>query len=478
MTIGAHSGRSWQAWATPASLFVVGVIWHAAWAAGETGPPQWDSASTWEVARHLAAGEGAVTDAVWNVAWLPPELRHPSDLHWSPLPSRVLVPAMWVSSSWRSAQVVAVILAALWGPLGWLWARRAGLSGTPAWIAGVIAATGLGALPFLGIPDSVGLFGLLGAGALLAVANGRLGAAALLCALAALTRGDGFLLGLAVAVGFPGLRGLWAAGAGLAATGAWALRSWWVAGEGWLAMRARVSNASSVLDLLRLDEPEPLGAVGRITSVVTSAPTAVGLFVLATGILPGLLALVAVLLRRRDRSLWPLLALPPLVAVAVYGLAPGVAEKGTFYRSIGALIPVVAAYGVLGCTDLLKTLPRWLPAILVLVGGVVMAVVTAGQLRGAFPVADDCGVLDAAGAPEGAAVMAYEPLHVTARCGRPALQIPLGAAPQDLARVADRYALRWIVTAPEDHPQKAWRAGELAVPGFEPAGERVLRRAR
>jgi hypothetical protein len=463
--------------ATPLSLVVVGLLWHGAWAAGESGPPQWDSAATWEVARHLATGEGAVTDAVWNLGWLPPALRHPSDLHWSPLPSRVLVPAMWVSTSWRAAQAVAVLVAALWGVLGWLWAGRLGLSGSAAWIAGALAATGLGALPFLGVPDSVGLFGLLGGAALLTASNGRVAATAALCALAALTRGDGFLLGVAVAVGLPGLRGLWCAAAGVGATGAWALRSWWVAGEGWVSMRGRVSTAESVLDLLRLQDPEPLSVADRLLSVVTHAPTAVGLGLLATGILPGLLALLALVFRRRDRSLWPLWVLPPLLAIAVYGLAPGVAEKGTFYRSFAAVLPAVAALGVVGALDLLRSLPRWIPAAMVLGSGALLAGITAAQLQGAFPLADDCGALEAAGAPAGAAVLAYEPVHVTARCARPALQIPLDATPRQLRVLADRYRIDWVVVAPEDHPQARWRADAVALDGFDVAGERVLRRA-
>ena len=85
------------------------------------------------------------------------------------------------------------------------------------------------------------------------------------------------------------------------------------------------------------------------------------------------------------------------------------------------------------------------------------------------------GALAAAGAPEGAAVLAYEPLHVTSRCARPALQIPLGADARALGALAERYDIDWVVTAPSDHPQAEWR--QVAVEGFSTVGERVLRRA-
>lgn len=470
------AGSSWRRAAPLVVSFAAGVVWHAVWAAGVDGPPQWDSAATWEVARHLAAGDGAVTRAVWSVAWLPPSLEHPGDLHWMPLPSRVLVPAMWLSSGWRAAQAVAVLVAASWGPLGVLWGRRLGLQGVALWLAGLVAASGLGALPFLGVPDSVGLAGLLGGGALLAASHGRLAATALLCALFALTRNDGFLLGLACVAAFPGWRAVWPAAGGLGAWGLWTARGWWLAGDGYLALRRRTADAEGVLDLLRLADPEPLTLGDRALAVVSHVPTAILLGLLAAGVAPALLAGLAAMLRRRDRSLWPLWIYAPLLAAAVFALAPGVAEKGTYYRSLAALIPAVAALGMAGAGDVLRGLPRWMLPGVVASGGVFLGALVGTRLMGAFPSADDCGVLAEAGAPPSAAVLAYEPLHVTARCDRPSLQIPLDASAEELSALTERYGIDWVVLAPEDHPQEAWQVEAVHIPGFERVGERVLRR--
>ena len=453
-----------------------GLCWHALWAASIPGPTQWDSAYTWEVARNLARGDGAVTRAVWAVAWLPPDLQHPADLHWSPLPSRILVPAMAVWPSWRMTQAVAVLLAALWGPLGWAWGRRLGLFGTQRVLAGIVAASGLGALPFLGVPDSVGLFGLLGGAALLTVAEGRLLATVVLCVLAALSRGDGFLLGLACAAGFTLRRAPWPALAGTGTAGLWMLRGWLLAGDGFFALRARVATAGSVGDLLLLQDPAPLGLGERLVGVLGSTPLAAGLFVLEGGVLPVLFGGLALLLRRRDRTPWPVLLLPPLVLLADFFLAPGVAGQGTTYRTLAAVLPALAALGLVGARDVLRDLSPWLLPGVVAVGGITLGSLVGVKLHGAFAVGDDCAALAAQGVPAGAPVLAYEPLHVTARCDHPALQIPPDATSADIARLADRYGIVWAVTAPEDHKQAAWRTSGVAWEGWVRVGERVWRR--
>lgn len=459
-----------------AALFTFGVVWHAIFAALIEGPTQWDSAYTWEVARNLARGEGAVTDAMWTMAWQPEGIRHVADLHWSPLPSRILVPAMWVSKHWRATQVVSVIVAALWGPLGWSWGRRLGLHGGLRWLAGAVAVTGLGALPFLGVPDSVGLFGLVAGGALLAAATGRTGWCVMLCILAALTRGDGFLVGLACAVSLPGWKGLWPALGGLGTTALWSVRNLAVAGEGFLELRGRVSSARAVGDLLLLHDPPGLSVLDRLTNGFWAIPSSIVLGVLMAGLLPAVVAGLAWVLRRRDRSLWALVAFGLLVVVVDNLLAPGIASKGTTYRSLCALIPAISALAVVGATDVLRGLPRWLLPAVVAVGGVAISVGVGRSMSGAFVVYDDCGALDDAGVPADAPILAYEPLHVTARCGRPAVQIPPDATPAELAEIADRYRIDWAVVAPAEHRQPAWRVGQVRVQGWTGQQGRVLTR--
>ncbi|MFK7927342.1 MAG: hypothetical protein AB8H79_04090 [Myxococcota bacterium] len=452
-----------------------GLAWHALFASFIEGPNQWDSAYSWEVARHIARGEGAVTDAIWAMAWQPHTVRHPADLHWSPLPSRVLVPALWISESWRFVQLVPVLLAALWGPLAVLWARRLRASRTLQVLAGLMAATGLGALPFLGVPDSVGLFGVLGAGALLTASQGHVWRCALLCALAALTRGDGFLLGLACAVSLPWSRAIWPAVAGLAATAGWSLRSYALVGTSFFELRGRVSDARAVGDLLLLHAPPDLGVLARLEGMAASLPMSFVLGVLQTGLIPAALAVIALWGRRRDRSLWAVPAFVIVVLLVDNALAPGVASKGTIYRSLGATLPVVAALSMVGARDVLRGLPSFVVPSIVAIAGVLISQNVARSMSGAFTTYDDCGALSAAGVPPGAPVLAYEPLHVTARCEHPAVQIPPDATSADLADLAIRYQIQWAVVAPVEHRQPAWRQGTVFIRGFEPVGDRVLR---
>lgn len=462
-------------------LFLLGVLVHGTVALSFDGPPHWDSAYAWEVARNVAAGEGAVTRALWALAWLPPQVEHPADLHWMPLPSRILVPAMWLDASWRSALVVPVLVAGLWGPLGWAWAGRVGLRGGRGgglrWVVGVLAATGLGALPLLGIPDSAGLFGALGAAALLAASERRLAVCMGLCLLAALTRGDGFWVGLACAVAWTDLRAVGPVLAGVGATAAWLARSWSVAGEGLWALRARVSSAGATGDLLLLEGPEAPGLIERVLDALTGLPWYGLLFLLEGGLLPVMFAGVALFLRRGDRGLWPVAVLPVLVMVGDPLLAPGVAGQGTTWRTLAAVLPPVAALGVLGATQVLRGLPAWLLPGVVAVFGAGLAILAGSRLLAPFPTPDDCAALADAEVPPGAVVLVTEPLQVTARCHHPAVQIPPVDAESGLIQLAERYDIHWAVTAPDDHKVEPWRTSAFELSGWGRVSERVWHRA-
>ncbi len=225
---------------TPLGLWALGVLVHGAWALTVAGPTDWDPAYYSEVAANLAAGEGAVTRAAWLHAWLPSALPQPADLHWMPLPSRVLVPEALLGG-W--GQVTTVLLGACWAPLAWALARALGAAPGVALLAGVLGASGLGYARFLSTPDSIALYGVVGSVGWLALARSRLSERSLpvWAALAALTRGDGFLLGLA----WSGPRRWWAGLAGLGAFAAWQLRGVAVGGERFLALRRSVASAVS-----------------------------------------------------------------------------------------------------------------------------------------------------------------------------------------------------------------------------------------
>jgi len=281
---------------------------------------------------------------------------------------------------------------------------------------------------------------------------------------------------VACALGFPWRRAPLPALAGVGAAALWMLRSWSLAGQGFFELRARVSSAGAVGDLLLLHDPEPIGVGERLLGALGAIPLGSLLFALEGGLLPVLFAGLALVLRIRDRSLWPVLVLPPLVLVADHVLAPGVAGQGTTYRTLSAVLPAVAALGLLGARDVLRDLRPWLLPAVVAGGGVTLGTLVGVELHGAFPVADDCGALDRAGVPASAAVLAYEPLHVTARCDRPALQIPPRASSREIGALAERYDVVWAVTAPDDHPQEAWRTRDIDWEGWERISERVWRR--
>jgi hypothetical protein len=180
--------------AVPLGLALLGLLWHGLWATTVPGPLDWDPAYYRDVAQHILAGEGAVSGAAWQAALTAGPLPVPADLHWMPLPSRVLLPglALWPA---RGDQLTTALLAAAWAPLAWALARALGLRPAAAALAGLWAATGLGWVRFLSTPDVFALYGVIGAVGWLAVLRGATGWAAASAVAAALSRGDGFLFG-------------------------------------------------------------------------------------------------------------------------------------------------------------------------------------------------------------------------------------------------------------------------------------------
>ncbi len=457
----------------PQTLFLVAVAWHIAWAGTVATPSDWDPAYYLSVARHLVAGDGAVTDAVWNLGWLPPELRHPADLHWMPLPSRVLVPflALWPAGGWRAAQLCSVLLAAGWAPLGWAWARRLGAERLPAWCAGLIAAFAGGYVRTITTPDSIALYGLLGGSALLA-ASRRLPVTVPLVLAVALTRGDGFLLGLACALAWPGTGGWRVAAAGLGATAAWALRCWLLAGEGWIALRERAANSLSLGQILAPPAPPAPSIADRFAFLLHELPTigAVAL-VVSGGVLvwPAALELVK---RRRERELWPIAAYALGFPVVIHLLAPAVAAEGSVYRSDAALFVPMAALAAVGAANLTKRYhPAFLPGILV-VATLVSATVTGLEYtRVLSQLGEDCTAL--ASVPKGSAVLSYDPIGVEARCGHPGAIMARGA---DLTPLVEQYHFEWALVAPATYDNGTVRAEDFTMSGWTRVNERLWHR--
>ena len=455
----------------PQLLFFAALAWHVAWAGTVAAPSDWDPAYALAVARHLVHGDGAVTGAVWNLGWLPPALVHPADLHWMPLPSRILVPFLAVAPAamaWPAAQLCSVLVAATWAPLAWVWARRLGASPVAAWCAGFVAATGGGYVRIVTTPDSIGLYGALGAAALLA-ASERLAITSGLVALAALTRGDGFLLGLACALAWPDRGGLRVALAGVGATAAWSLRSWLLAGQGFLAMRARVFESMKLADLLTVTAPTPPTWLDRGAFTLAQAPTILAVALVVSGGLLVWPALLALWRRRSDRGLWPIpayaLGFPPVIHL----LAPAIAAEGSVFRSGAAVFVPLAALAVVGAESLTRRYhPAFLPILLV-----VSTVASAGLSGRAYThvltqLGADCEAL--AAVPSDIPVLSYDPIGVEARCGHPGVIMGRGAP---LEPLVEAYGLEWALVAPPDYDNGTVRAVDWTLPGWEQLGPRL-----
>ncbi|MCB9742766.1 MAG: hypothetical protein H6740_09210 [Alphaproteobacteria bacterium] len=422
---------------------LLGLLVHAAWALTLPTPVDWDPLYYRGVAAHILAGDGAVSGALWALGWTP-DLPYVADLHWMPLPSRILVPGLAVWAE-RGDQAVTVLLAAGWAPLAWLLARELGERRD----ARLAAALALGAGPyarFLSTPDSIALYGLLGGLGFWALSRRRLGGLMLVAALAALTRGEGFLLGLALGLGLGGARGLLVAGAGLASTAAWMGRNLLVAGPVALTLRQRAADAPDYLAFVR-GAPAELSPLGHLSLAWAQLPGAlltlglIGLFLLQW---PALLGAW----RRRERP-WVRAALgyATLAPAVVLVLAPAVGGSGSVFRTSAAVFPALCALAAVGAWEASRAAqaargypPLLLPGLLLLGFLVGSGAIGAANARVRPSPPDPCPAL--AGRPPGEVVFAADPLRVDALCGRPAALLPRGISPEEAAALAARYGVR------------------------------------
>lgn len=167
------------------------------------------------IGQQLAAGNGFSVDYLWNFVEvggrLPadPQLPVPSNAHWMPLAALIQVPFIWLLGATPLASGLPFwIVAALAAPLTFLIGRDAGLEHRQSVAAGLLAALGGGAAPFLSQPDNFALYLTLGALALWLCARGIRGdrrafvVGGAVVGLATLSRNDGVLLGVPFALAF------------------------------------------------------------------------------------------------------------------------------------------------------------------------------------------------------------------------------------------------------------------------------------
>src|SRR4051794_21130764 len=186
-------------------------------AAGFPDPAYPDSAYYVDVARQLASGHGFSVDFVWIFpevgGTLPahPVLPIPSNAHWMPLASIVMVPFMWLlGPTTLAANLPFALIGATAAPLAWAIARDAELRREVAIGAGIITAVPALSLAYMVQPENFALYGTLVAAALFLTGRGLKGHpwsfafAGLLAGLASLARNEGLLV-----LGSMGLVFLW-----------------------------------------------------------------------------------------------------------------------------------------------------------------------------------------------------------------------------------------------------------------------------
>jgi hypothetical protein len=417
----------------PLMLFAAAVVVHGLLALTVVTPVDWDPAYYRQVGLNIARGDGAVTQSLLFYGYIPEALPFAADLHWMPLPSRVLVPGLMLWD--HGDQLVTVLLAAAWAPLAWSLGRELGGDGLTA---GSLAVFGGGYARFLSTPDSIALYGCLAGLALVLVARKRLLPAALVLSAAALTRGDGVLLGPCLAVPLLLQRkpqALLMLVAPLATWAAWTVRCDIVGGVGWSLSRELVASSLSYPDFV-LGVAQSPSVGGRAMHALMELPgVAKVILVGSAGLLPW--PAVWALLRAPSwmRGLAIYAVLMPLAALL---LAPAVAESGTVFRSGSALFVGGCALAGVGFDRLCawRGYPRVLP---VLAFGV-SSLALAGLNTQLVPSRSlQC--------PEGSRpVFATRPLL----CDRPALLLPSGMPAERVRELSARFGIEQAWLTPSD----------------------------
>ena len=357
----------------PMVLFGAALLVRAAVGGIFGGPAYPDSYYYAHVATQLAAGDGFVSQYIWNFVdvggHLPadPTLPIASNAHWMPLAALVQVPFIWLLGAAPVAFGLPFwIIGAFAAPLTWAIGRDAGFDRLPSFAAGLMVAIPGGLTPFMSQPDNFGLFMTLGALSLWLAARAWRGErralvlGGLVVGLAVLARNDGVLLGIPFAVVVirdllraeaPRGRVLAAAGAGAAVfaivIGPWLLRQ---LGEfGSIAPSAasgRILWSSDYAQFHTISGevgPASFFAQGIgpvVASRVGGLLSALGLYAfLPLGVVLAPFALIGAWVRRGDTAFKPFL---------IYGFALFAASAllfaihvpyGTFIHSAVALVP-------------------------------------------------------------------------------------------------------------------------------------------
>ncbi len=451
----------------PLALFFLAALLQILWIVTVPFAFDWDSATYRAVALHILEGQGATTGALWNLLNPAVPLPSPADLYWMPLPSRILVPALALFP--RGDQVLNALLAAGLAPLAYAFGRTL-VPERPAVAigAGLWAATGAMYARYLSIGDSVALHALLGSLGFWAMLRGRWAAATTFAVLVALTRNDGFLLGVAFSVGLlfreeddtsvrvskksmyhrlfddtwnivsllqvaaPAIMGL------LGYLG-WQLRNATLV-PGWWEQRLALSRVLHLSQLIRGDL-SPVGLGERLSYLAESLPPVTAMVWCLVLPFPAILRLGRLTTGAWRGVLFYWLALP----LAGWILAPAIFAEGSFFRSSSALFPIACVLAVEGLFRLSDRFPRYHPSFLPMLAGIAILGLQVGigplGRMGKEPfLPSDCGPL--ATLPSGEVVFSNHPPFVETLCGRSSVILPSGLEVQAVQDLAQRYGIR------------------------------------
>lgn len=387
----------------PLALFLFALAVRGLTAAVFGDPAYPDSFYYVNLARSLAAGNGLELDYIWNFVEvggkLPAEgvLPIPSNAHWMPLAALIQMPFIWLLGPTQLASGLPFwIAAALAAPLTWVIGRDAGLPRMTSAAAGLLVAVPGAASPYLGQPDNFGLFMLLGALSLWACARGMRGErrwfvlGGLLVGLATLSRNDGVLLGVPLALAFLtdlvrrlrsplyvtriGWRAaLLCAGAFLLITAPWWLRQWQEFGtlspssaSGRILWITQYRELYSVSGETTLDSFLSQGPGAVLSSRLAGLGSALGIFA-AVPLLITMAPFVAVgaWLRRRETTFAPWLIYGATLFTFSAVLFAVHVPYGMFLHSSVSLLPHAYLLGLVGIDRVVRSVAarrgRWQP---------------------------------------------------------------------------------------------------------------------
>jgi hypothetical protein len=161
----------------------------------------------------LAEGRGFQEPFLWNFLDDPQGLPHPSHRYWMPMATIVAAIGRQIGGeAFRGVQIPFLVIAAALPALTYATAWKLYQDRKKAWAAGSLALFPGLLFPFLLTTDTFGLYGLLGGAALLAMSSSASAsrwtffAAGVLVGLAHLTRADGILLWIPLALALGGQR--------------------------------------------------------------------------------------------------------------------------------------------------------------------------------------------------------------------------------------------------------------------------------